>query len=311
LRSPLTPPALPATAATAPFRREALWGLLLLLPVVLGLVLLNYWPAFHAFFLSLHEWDMLNTPVWVGGQNYQTLLASEEFWKSLQQTALFVAGVVACETVLALAVALALHHITRGKKIFQILAFMPYITPAMAISVIFAWLYHPEQGVLNAVLLQLHALPAPVAWLFNPTTALLAVMSLEIWKATGYNMLLLLGGLQAIPASIQEAAELDGATGVRRLWQITLPQLAPTLFLVVLMTLIHALQTFDTVYLLTQGGPNRATAVLAFSLYETAFQRFEIGQATALGYVMFIIIGGISALQWWGRKRWVWQEESL
>jgi multiple sugar transport system permease protein len=306
------PPISPSVKATpyTPSRAWG-WGILFCSPVILGLLLLNYWPACHAFLLSLQAWNLLDTPRWVGLQNYKTLLASPEFWQVMKQTALYVFGVVVFELSIALALAFALHRISKGKRIFQVLAFMPYITPAMAMSIIFAWLYHPEQGLLNAVLMQTHVLNTPLAWLFNPVTALIAVMSLEVWKATGYNMLLLLGALQAIPPSLEEAALLDGASGWRRAVYITLPQMAPTLFLVMLMTIIHALQAFDAIYLLTQGGPNRATAVLAFSLYETAFQRFDIGQATALGYIMFLLIGSLSLLQWWSRKRWVWQEEGV
>lgn len=306
-----TPPSNPSLSFSQKKRSNWGWGLLFCSPVLLGLLLLNYWPAIHAFLLSFQEWNLLDDPRWVGTQNYRTLLASDEFWQVMKQTALYVSGVVVFELAIALALAFALHRVTTGKRVFQVLAFLPYITPAMAISVIFAWLYHPEQGLLNAFLLQIQVIHSPLAWLFNPLTALVAVMSLEVWKATGYNMLLLLGALQAIPPSLEEAALLDGATGWRRAIYVTLPQIAPTLFLVMLMTLIHALQAFDAIYLLTQGGPNRATAVLAFSLYETAFQRFDIGQATALGYIMFVLIGALSLLQWWSRKQWVWQEEGV
>jgi ABC-type sugar transport system permease subunit len=141
-------------------------------------------------------------------------------------------------------------------------------------------------------------LKSPIAWLFTPHTALMAVISLEVWKATGYNMLLILGALQALPQHLDEAASLDGAAGLRKWWWVTLPQLMPTVLLVAMMTTIHALQAFDAIYLLTQGGPNRATTVLAYALYETAFQRFELGQATALGVIIFTIIAVLTALQW-------------
>ena len=286
-------------------------GLYFILPVGLGLLLMNYLPAFYAFGLSLTQWNLLEPPQWVGVQNYQALIQSPLFWQTLQQTAVYVFGVVGVELLVSLWIAIVLHRTTRGKRFFQVIGFLPYVTPAMAVSVIFAWLYQPEQGFINAILLSLGVLDAPVAWLFTPWTALLAVMSLEIWKSTGYNMLLILGGLQALPSVLEEAAELDGAKGVLKWWYVILPQLAPTIFLVLLMSSIHALQAFDAIYLLTQGGPNRATMVLAYALYETAFQRFEIGEATALGFVLLTLIATLTLIQWRIRRAWVWQEASV
>jgi ABC-type sugar transport system permease subunit len=269
-----------------------------IVPVVLGLVCLNYIPSFYAFYLSFQHWNLLEAPQWVGLENYQQLLASPAFFQTIRQTAWYVGGVVIFELLFSLVIATALHRITRGKRIFQVLAFLPYVTPAMAASLIFMWIFQPEQGLLNSSLQAVGLLKSPIAWLFTPNTALVAVMSLEVWKATGYNMLLILGALQALPQHIDEAATLDGASGLRKWWWVTLPQLMPTVVLVGMMTTIHALQAFDAIYLLTQGGPNRATTVLAYALYETAFQRFEIGHATALGFIIFLIIAVLTLMQW-------------
>ncbi|XVJ51383.1 MAG: sugar ABC transporter permease [Vampirovibrio sp.] len=286
-------------------------GLYFILPVVLGLLTLNYLPSLYALVLSVQSWNLLDAPQWVGLENYHNLLRDPTFGQTLQSTALYVGGVLIAEVLGALLIAHALHRLTRGKRFFQVLCFVPYVAPAMAVSLIFAWLYQPEQGLFNSLLLSCGLLKSPVAWLFTPWTALVAVMSLEVWKSTGYNMLLILGALQALPTAVDESACLDGAKGLSKWWYITLPQLAPTLFLLILMTSIHALQAFDSIYLLTQGGPNRITTVLAYALYEAAFQRFEIGQATALGFVMFSLIAGLTALQWWAKKHWVWQEAQV
>jgi ABC-type sugar transport system permease subunit len=269
-----------------------------IVPVVLGLFCLNYIPSFYAFYLSFQHWNLLESPQWVGLENYHQLLASPAFFQTIRQTAWYVGGVVIFELLFSLVIATALHRITKGKRLFQVLAFLPYVTPAMAASLIFMWIFQPEQGLLNSSLQAVGLLKSPIAWLFTPNTALVAVMSLEVWKATGYNMLLILGALQALPQHIDEAAILDGASGLRKWWWVTLPQLMPTVVLVGMMTTIHALQAFDAIYLLTQGGPNRATTVLAYALYETAFQRFEIGQATALGFIIFTIIAILTLMQW-------------
>jgi ABC-type sugar transport system permease subunit len=271
---------------------------LFILPVVVGLFCLNYIPSFYAFYLSFQQWNLLEAPQWVGLENYQHLLASPAFVQTLRQTAYYVGGIVLVELLCSILIATALHRITRGKRLFQVLAFLPYVTPAMAASLIFMWIFQPEQGLLNSSLQAVGVLKSPIAWLFTPHTALMAVISLEVWKATGYNMLLILGALQALPQHLDEAASLDGASGLRKWWWVTLPQLMPTVLLVAMMTTIHALQAFDAIYLLTQGGPNRATTVLAYALYETAFQRFELGQATALGVVIFTIIAILTGLQW-------------
>jgi len=271
---------------------------LFLAPVVVGLFCLNYIPSFYAFYLSVQEWNLIEPPHPIGLENYRQLLTSPAFVQTLRQTAFYVGGIVLVELLSSILIATALHRLTRGKRLFQVLAFLPYVTPAMAASLIFMWIFQPEQGLLNSTLQALGVLKSPVAWLFTPHTALMAVISLEAWKTTGYNMLLILGALQALPQYLDEAARLDGASGLRKWWWITLPQLMPTVLLVAMMTTIHALQAFDSIYLLTQGGPNRATTVLAYALYESAFQRFELGQATALGVVIFTIIAILTGLQW-------------
>lgn len=289
--------------------KELKWALLFILPCLAGLGILTYLPTLTSLGLSFTYWDLLGTPTWVGGENYRQILADPLFWKVLGNTGVFVLAVSLGELVLGLAIAVLLNSVVRGKSVLRALYFLPFITPMLSVALVWGWLYDPTVGLLNGVLQKLGLLHTPVAWLYDIRTALPAVILLEIWKTLGYTVVLFLAGLQAIPTTLYESAHLEGANAWQRFWQITLPMVTPTLFFVMTITLIHAFQSFDAIYLLTQGGPENATAVLVYWLYKTAFGLYQVGPASAMAYLLFVMILALTLLQWQLRKRWVLYED--
>jgi multiple sugar transport system permease protein len=194
---------------------------------------------------------------------------------------------------------------------FSTLLFLPYVTPMVAVALVFGWFYAPEGGWLNQLAETVGLIKEPVAWLYTPKTALPSVVVVEVWKMLGYNTLLLLAGLQAIPLSVLEAASLDGANALKQTAAIVLPLLSPTLFFVATLTVIHALQAFDSVYLLTQGGPEHASAVIVYWVYKQAFEWFQVGPASAMAYLLFATIAVLTLVQWQARKHWVFNEDGI
>jgi multiple sugar transport system permease protein len=235
------------------------------------------------------------------------------FPQVLGNTVRFVAMAATGEITLGLLLALALNHLKQGafkrlQPFFQLIYFLPFVTPMISVALVWGWLYNPQAGVFNAVLQSLGLIQKPVPWLYQPETALGAVAILEIWKMMGYYMLLFYAGLQAIPESLYESACLDGASAWKRFWQITLPMLSPTVFFLLLITCIQSFQSFDAIYLLTQGGPENATTVLVYWLFQNAFMFYKIGPAAAIGFFLFAILATLTVLQWTLRKRWVLYE---
>jgi multiple sugar transport system permease protein len=277
-----------------------------------GLAVFTYGPSALSLTLSGFKWDLLNPPRWVGSANYQTLIHDPLFWKIAANTAGFVASVAVLEAVLALAIAVWIQQLGTHRQwlkgVARTAVFLPYITPMVAMTLVFGWLYDGDQGLLNQALMALHLISAPIAWLQDPHWAMPSVIALEVWKNVGYNVVLLMAGLQALPEPVLEAATLDGASGWPRLVKVVLPMLSPTVLLVSMMTLIHALQAFDAIYLLTQGGPQHATAVVVFWVFQQAFAFYKAGLASALAYVLFVVIMAITAVQWRLRRRWVLHE---
>jgi multiple sugar transport system permease protein len=188
---------------------------------------------------------------------------------------------------------------------------MPYITPMVSITLVFGWIYDPQFGLLNAAIQTVDVfglMKEPVAWLQDPKTAMASVVMLRVWKNVGYNVLLFLAALGNLPSDLEESAHLDGASSWQIFWRITLPLISPTLFFVLVMTMINAFQVFDSIYLLTQGGPQHATEVLVYWMFKNAFEFYKIGPASAIAYILFWVILALTALQWQIRKRWVLHE---
>jgi len=272
------------------------YSYLFIAPAVLLFSVFVLIPVIASFYLSFTKYNMLNPSVWVGLDNYRQIFFHDpRFWKALQNTTLYVIGVVPVGIAISLLLAIAIDQKIRFKNFYKAIFFMPVVTSVIATSVIWKWLFAGEKyGLINHWLIKLGI--NPIDWLMSPTWTLPAIMIMSIWAGLGYNMILLLAGLQTIPATLYEGAEIDGANSWYKFWHITLPLLRPTLLFAVIMSMINSFQLFEQVYIMTAGSGEGVGGVLdcALSLvaylYEKGFQRFEMGYASAIAYILFAII---------------------
>lgn len=287
------------------------WPWLMLGPACLGLLVFTYVPILASLGLSFSYWNLLGTPHWVGWANYQAVLSDPLFWKSFTVTWVFVGMTAVGEVVLALLLALWLNRLVSPwlQSLYRTVYFLPVITPMVSVALVWGWLYEPQYGILNYLLQSVGLIQKPIAWLYDTNTALFSVALLRVWKGVGYTMILFLAALQGIPEQIYESATLDGARSWQTFWRITLPMITPTVFFVSVMAMINAFQVFDAVYLLTQGGPDHATELTVYWMFKNAFEYYKIGPASAIAYILFVVILLLTLAQWGLRKRWVLYED--
>jgi multiple sugar transport system permease protein len=257
-------------------------------PSLLHLTVFVATPIVFAGYLSFHRWDLVvpDKP-YVGAGNFQEILGDRSFWNAVGNTAIFSCN-VPLGMIIALAVALLLQRNTRGIGMMRTLFFLPSVTSFVAIALVWMWIYHPSFGAAN-YLLNLIGLP-PLDWLNSTQTAMLAVMMFSVWMGVGYQMVVFLAGLQGIPHELYEAARVDGATGWQRFRCITLPLLTPTTFFILVTSLIGSFQVFTTVYVMTGGGPVRSTDVVVYHIYQAAWEQLRMGYASAMSWVLFLMI---------------------
>ncbi|MEO5617997.1 MAG: sugar ABC transporter permease [Candidatus Eisenbacteria bacterium] len=257
-------------------------------PWVLSFGLFGLFPFAFTLGASFTDYSPIRAGAtrFVGFANYAEALGDSRFWSSLGHTAFFVVGTIPFTTALALLLALAVQPFFRGRTLFRVGFFVPSVVSVVVLSLVFKGLYAPR-GFLNGVLGSL-GLPTP-HWLLDPNTALPAIMAMDVWAASGYYMLILLAGLEAIPRDLYEAAKLEGAGAWDCFRHITLPLLRPTLLFVVVVNTIRSLQIFAEVFVMTRGGPLGETTTVVYYLYEQAFQRFHLGYASAVAYLLFAV----------------------
>jgi multiple sugar transport system permease protein len=282
---------------------DAPWAHLLLLPTYIGLFGLVLGPVVAGFVISFFRWDLITPPVFIGLDNYQALADDRLFWKALRNTTYYVVGSIPPAVTLSLLLALALNQSIRGRAIFRTTFFLPVVSSTVAVAVLWGWMFNTQIGLVNHVLGLVGISRIP--WITSETWAMPAVIIMSVWKSLGYNMILFLAGLQGIPREYYEAAEIDGAGTIRRFWNITLPLLSPTMFLVVILSVITSFQVFEQTYVLTGGGPANSTLTLVLMIFYRGFQDFRMGYASSIAYVLFSIVFVITLVQWRLQKRWV------
>lgn len=277
-------------------RREMREGYLFIAPAFIHLLIFVILPIFAAIYLSFHNWNILNpSRPFVGLENYKRLWSDELFWMSLKTTLYYTVVSVPIGIVLSLALAMAMKAPLKGIGIFRTAYFLPVITSMIVVSLVWTWMFDPLSGLLNYYLKMLGL--RPQAWLADPNMAMPSIIILSVWKSLGYNMVIFLAGLQAIPDMYYEAARIDGANAWQQFRRITLPLLRPTTFFILITTLISSFQVFDQVYVMTGGGPANLTKVLVYYIFEVAFHYFEMGYASALSFVLFLFTLVLTALQ--------------
>ena len=289
---------------SAMIQKESFWAWVFILPAFLGTFIFIIIPIFASFGLSFIDWNLINKPKMVGLENYIGLFNDPVFYQVLWNTLYYALITAIFSIILPLMLAIALDRKIKGSSFFKTAYFIPFVTPMIVIGIVWTWIFDSNYGILNWVL----GVGDNIKWLYDKNFAMPALIIVSVWKNIGYNMLIFLAGLQAIPESINEACEIEGATGIKRFFLVTLPLLSPTVFFVSIMTTISSFHVFDLIYLMTDGGPENSTSVLVYWIYKQAFEFFNIGKASAIAYVLFVIILSLTYVQWITRKKWVINE---
>ena len=270
---------------------------LFLLPALLILGLTVFLPAMQAFYLSFtrYEYDLTQPPQWIGLGNFKRLWGDRLFWKTLQNTVLYLIGVVPILVTAPLAIAILVNQKLRGMNWFRAAFYTPVVISMVVAGIAWRWLY-AENGLLNQLIKSIFAVKEGIGWLTSPQFALFSVMAVTIWKGLGYYMVIYLAGLQSIPTDLYEAAAIDGSDGISKHWDITVPLMKPYIVLVAVISAISATKVFEEIYIMTQGGPRNSSKTIVYYLYEQAFQNLEISYACTIGLVLFLAILGLSIL---------------
>ncbi len=299
--------------------RETLVGYAYLLPAVAVLAGFHFIPILYALYISLFNWRIRQGP-FVGLDNYISALTSPDFWDALKVSVFYAAGVIPGTLILSVLIGYALHQRISGRAFYRLVYFIPYVTPVVAAALVWRWIFHAQYGILNfflglvgvppqgwlqepsgivEVMLQQAAAVLP-AWATGPSEALVSIMIFTVWHALGFGVVIVLAGLSNIPQEIYDAARVDGAGPWRILRQITLPLLSPTLFFLTIVSTIGAFQSFNSIYVMTDpqhGGPLGTTRNVTMYVFQNFFEFTKLGYASAVAFVLFFIILGLTILQ--------------
>ena len=293
--------------SAAPVRRGravyALTVLAFLLPSAIPLGLFVLGPMIAAAWISLHEWNLIGAMKFVGLGNYAQLLTDPRTGDVFLHTVFYIVGYLPLVYIGGLALALALNTALKGRSLLRGVYFLPVVTSWIVVAIVWRWLLNPSNGVVNTVLGWV-GIEGP-GWWTDPGWAMPSIIIASAWKDLGFVMVILLAGLQAIPADLIDASKVDGAGWWRRLVSVTLPLLSPSTFFVIVISLINGFQVFDQVYAMTAGGPNGASTVVVQQVYDLTFRYGAAGEASALSWILFVVILAITVIQVCGQRRWV------
>lgn len=309
-----TPASVRKAGARAPRNREALWFYLLASPWIIGFVVLTLGPMLASAYLSLTDWDLFTSPAWVGLDNYVKLFTADPvFWKVLGNTAFYSFLSVPLTMVASVGVAYLLNKPLRGKRIFRTAVYLPTLVPMVATSVLFVWMFAPDTGLINSFL-ALFGIDGP-AWLLDGAWVKPALILVSVWQI-GTSVMLLLAGMQGIPRHLYEAAALDGAGQWQQFRHVTLPMLTPVIFFNLVMGIIGAFQVFAQIYIMTgkgrsMGGPDNASMMIVPYLFDHAFRFNHMGYASAIAWVLFVILLALTLLVIRSSSLWVFYENEV
>jgi ABC-type sugar transport system permease subunit len=280
-------------------------GWLFVGPVVLGTLVFHILPMVPTVYASFTNWDGLNPPQWVGLANYDRALGGHDpnFTIGVTNTLLYLVGRVPGGILVGLLLALLVNERLRGITLVRAVFYLPVVSSVVAVGVVWRWIFNEQYGLLNTTLDLLNV--AGPRWLTDQTWAKVAVVIVAIWHSMGYTMVLFLAGLQNIPPSLEEAAAIDGAGAWQRFRHVKLPLLTPTLFFVVIISIIGSFQVFNLIYVMTKGGPGTATYVYVYHMWQEGFQLHKFGYGSALAWMLFLVIAFVTFVQWKLQDRWV------
>ena len=278
--------------------------LLFVLPALIPLIIFWIYPILRSIWISFTDWDFM-TPNYnfVFLKNYIALFKDSRFYNALWNTFVFTAGTLIPTIAGGLGLALLLRKKFSGSGLFKFVLFSPWITPTVAVSIVWTWIFQPDGGIANVVLEFLN-LPA-LEWISSSDTAMLSVIIVTVWKSLGYAMIFYLSALEKVPKELYEASSMDGAKKFRQFFDMTLPSISPTTFFFFFITMVNSLQAYDQIQILTQGGPSGSTRTLLYMYYQLGFEEFNMGGATAVAVVMIAITVLLSIIQFTASKKWV------
>lgn len=287
-------------------RREALDCYVFMSPAIFGLLIFMVGPIVASAFYSFTDYDILGSPVWVGLDNYRKLLFEDPyFWISLKVTIIYAAVSVPLGLIVSLILALLLNINMKGIFLFRTIYYLPTVISGVAVALLWKWIFNPEFGVMNWLLGEI-GIEGP-KWLYDENWALPAIIIMSLWGVGG-SMLIYLAGLQGIPTDLYEAAEIDGANKWNQFFYVTIPMLSPVIFFNLIIGILSALQVFTEGYVMTGGGPNNATLFSVLYLYRSAFNYLQMGYASALAWILFMIILFFTLIVFKSSPMWVYYE---
>jgi len=286
-------------------RKEESIGWLFIIPEFIGIALLGVFPLLFTIYLSFNDWNLVggvSSINFIGMDNYKALFQDDKFMKALTNNLFFTAVSVPVGMAIALVMAVAIHSYVKFKSYFKVAFFVPYICSTIAIAAVWSALFHPSKGPINQFLLSI-GVSEPPMWLVDTSYALVSIAIIAIWQLIGYQIIIYLAGLTNIPEELYESARIDGASGFQQFYRITLPLLGPTNFFLLITLIISSFKVFDIIKFLTQGGPNQASTVLVYRIYEEGFQNFRMGYASAISIVLFLIVVVITSITWFTQQK--------
>jgi len=293
-------------------RREGI-GLLFIAPWLLGFLAFGLYPMLDSLYYSFARYNGFGAPVITGLTNYDLIIHDPVFWAAVANTAYLVGVGLPASIALGLLIALPMNAPVRGIAVYRTLIYLPTIVPTVVGALVWIWIFNPNYGLLNGVLSGLH-LPTG-SWLASPAQSKPALLIVVLWGTVGNVVVITLAGLQEVPQSLLEAAELDGATAVRRFWHVTLPALGPVIFYNIITGLVFFLQFFDQAYVISSGGggggnadlgaPLQSTLFYSLYLYQQAFQFQHFGRAAAMSWILLVITAAATGAFFWGSRRFV------
>lgn len=283
-------------------RNEQKWGWIFVAPTIIGLLVLNIFPIFQTIWQSFFKsGDFGKGNVFVGLQNYKKVFGDVEVWQSLWNTLKYALVEVPVSFALALLLAVFLNRKFRGREFFRTVFFLPMVVAPAAVAMVWKWLYNANFGLINNIL------GIKVNWITEPSIAIYSIAVIGIWSVLGYNMVLLLAGLQEVPRDFYEAASIDGATGSQQLFHITLPMISPTIFFVLTTRIIAAMQVFDVIYMvINYNNPAlKKTESLVYLFYKYSFEQSKKGYGATVVVVLLVVTMILTVIQLIGQKKWV------